>query len=59
MLEATGPRVVVANLDRGQEFERRLKSKMVDGVIQTPRLEDMYPHIDSDELAHVMARARE
>lgn len=49
-----GPRVIVARLDRDQEFEPRLKSKMVDGKIQTPSLEDMYPHIESSELASVM-----
>jgi acetolactate synthase-1/2/3 large subunit len=53
-LNSSGPRVVVAKLDRDQEFEPRLKSKMVDGVIQTPQLEDMYPHIDSSELSRVM-----
>ncbi len=54
VVNATGPRVVVARLDQDQEFEPRLKSKMVDGVIQTPGLEDMYPHLDSEELSSVM-----
>jgi acetolactate synthase-1/2/3 large subunit len=54
VLAATGPRVVVAKLDQDQEFEPRLKSKMVDGVIQTPGLEDMYPHLDPSELSRVM-----
>ena len=55
VLMASGPRVVVAKLDREQEFEPRLKSKMVDGVIRTPVLEDMYPHLPSDELQKVMS----
>ena len=55
VLTASGPRVVVAKLDREQEFEPRLKSKMVDGVIRTPVLEDMYPHLPSDELQKVMS----
>lgn len=55
-LSAKGPRVVVAKLDQDQEFEPRLKSKMVNGIIQTPMLEDMYPHLDSDELSLIMGR---
>lgn len=49
-----GPRVLVAKLDRDQEFEPRLKSKMVDGKIQTPSLEDMYPHIAVKDLEKIM-----
>ncbi len=55
-LSAKGPRVVVAKLDQDQEFEPRLKSKMVNGIIQTPVLEDMYPHLDSDELSLIMGK---
>lgn len=51
-----GPRVLVAKLDRDQEFEPRLKSKMVDGKIKTPSLEDMYPHIDAHKLSTIMVR---
>jgi acetolactate synthase-1/2/3 large subunit len=54
LLELNGPRVIVAKLDQEQEFEPRLKSKMVDGVIKTPVLEDMYPHLDTTELAQIM-----
>jgi acetolactate synthase-1/2/3 large subunit len=53
-INLSGPRVIVAKLDREQEFEPRLKSKMVDGVIQTPSLEDMFPHLDISELREVM-----
>lgn len=55
VLDASGPRVIIAKLDQEQEFEPRLKSKMVDGVIRTPVLEDMYPHLSSDELQKVMS----
>jgi acetolactate synthase I/II/III large subunit len=54
VLNLDGPRVIVAKLDQDQEFEPRLKSKMVDGVIRTPSLEDMYPHLDNKELSRVM-----
>jgi len=54
VLNFSGPRVIVAKLDQDQEFEPRLKSKMVEGVIQTPTLEDMYPHLDTLELMNVM-----
>jgi acetolactate synthase-1/2/3 large subunit len=54
ILNLVGPRVIVAKLDQSQEFEPRLKSKMVDGVIQTPQLEDMFPHLDPEELSRVM-----
>jgi acetolactate synthase-1/2/3 large subunit len=55
VLIARGPRVIVAKLDQEQEFEPRLKSKMVDGEIRTPVLEDMYPHLPADELFEVMS----
>jgi acetolactate synthase-1/2/3 large subunit len=48
-LEASGPRVLVADLEESQEFEPRLKSRQVGSEIQTPELDDMYPHL-SDEI---------
>lgn len=54
VLNLDGPHVIVAKLDQDQEFEPRLKSKMVDGVIKTPSLEDMYPHLHEDELQSIM-----
>ena len=54
VLNSYGPRVIVAKIDGEQEFEPRLKSKMINGVIQTPLLEDMYPHLDPDELSGIM-----
>jgi acetolactate synthase-1/2/3 large subunit len=55
-LTMDGPRVLIAKLDSEQEFEPRLKSKMVNGKIETPSLEDMYPHVESAELFEVMNR---
>ena len=54
---AQGPRVVVAPLDRDQEFEPRLKSRMKDGQITTPALDDMFPHLDDKTLAEVRESA--
>jgi acetolactate synthase-1/2/3 large subunit len=58
-VEATGSRVCVARLDRQQEFEPRLKSRMVDGVIRTPPLDDMFPHLSDDVLRDVRSSARQ
>ena len=55
VINSVGPRVIVAKLDQDQEFEPRLRSKMIEGVIQTPTLEDMYPHLPEHELAKVMS----
>jgi acetolactate synthase-1/2/3 large subunit len=46
----SGVRVLVAHLDREQEFEPRLKSRIEKGVITTPELDDMYPHLPDDIL---------
>lgn len=54
LVNGMGPRVVIANLDQNQEFQPRLKSKMIHGVIQTPNIEDMFPHLDPVELEQVM-----
>ncbi len=45
-IKMKGPVVIIAHLDRNQEFEPRLKSKVIDGKITTPDLDDMYPHLD-------------
>ncbi len=58
-LAGDGPAVCVAPLDLEQEFEPRLKSRMVDGVITTPELDDMFPFLPPDELAAVRASARD
>lgn len=56
-LESPGPSLCNAFLDLHQEFEPRLKSKMVDGVISTPELDDMHPFLDPQELASVRESA--
>ena len=55
----TGPRVLVADLDQSQEFEPRLKSKQVSNQIQTPELDDMYPHLSDEVLESVRLSAAE
>ena len=45
-----GPRVLVCKLDPEQEFEPRLKSRMIDGQIKTPELDDMFPFLSAEEL---------
>lgn len=56
-MQGSGPKLCNVSLDLIQEFEPRLKSKMVAGVITTPELDDMYPFIDPDELNEVRASA--
>lgn len=41
-----GPVLCEVMLELEQEFEPRLKSRMQDGKITTPELEDMYPFLD-------------
>jgi acetolactate synthase-1/2/3 large subunit len=43
-------KVFIAHLDREQEIEPRIKSRIVDNKIQTPQLDDMYPHLDPEIL---------
>ncbi len=56
-LNSPGPSLCNTFLDLHQEFEPRLKSKMVDGVISTPELDDMHPFLDPQELAIVRESA--
>jgi len=56
-IASKGPRLVVAPLEISQEFIPRLKSKMVDGKIETPELDDMFPHIDASELSELRSSA--
>jgi acetolactate synthase-1/2/3 large subunit len=56
-LSDPGVSVVVAKLDREQEFEPRLKSRIVNGVIETPELDDMFPHISGIEISKVRESA--
>ena len=56
-LAQKGPAICTVPLDVHQEFEPRLKSKMVDGVIRTPELDDMFPFLDRAELEAVRQSA--
>ena len=57
VLARDGPVVCRVPLDRKQEFQPRLKSRMVDGVIRTPELEDMFPFLPPDEIEAVRQSA--
>jgi len=48
-----GPRVCVVKLFELQEFMPRLKSRMLNGAISTPELDDMFPHLPDTELASI------
>jgi len=54
-LAKPGPSLFDVQLDVAQEFEPRLRSRILpDGTIQTPNLEDMYPFLSPEELAENM-----
>jgi acetolactate synthase-1/2/3 large subunit len=54
-LETAGPTLFDVSLDPTQEFEPRLRSRILaDGKILTPNLEDMYPFLTPEELASNM-----
>jgi acetolactate synthase-1/2/3 large subunit len=54
-LERAGPTLFDVALDPSQEFEPRLRSRILaDGKILTPNLEDMYPFLTPEELASNM-----
>ncbi len=54
-LESKGPTLFDVHLDPAQEFEPRLRSRILpDGQILTPNLEDMYPFLSKEELAENM-----
>jgi acetolactate synthase-1/2/3 large subunit len=54
-LATPGPSLFDVQLDVAQEFEPRLRSRILpDGTIQTPNLEDMYPFLSPEELAENM-----
>jgi acetolactate synthase-1/2/3 large subunit len=57
VLRQSGPVVCSVPLDVHQEFQPRLKSKLVDGVIQTPDLDDMFPFLEREELEAVRRSA--
>lgn len=54
-LDKPGPTLFDVTLDQSQEFEPRLRSRILpDGKILTPNLEDMYPFLSPEELASNM-----
>jgi len=54
-LDTDGPTLFDVSLDPSQEFEPRLRSRILpDGKIVTPSLEDMYPFLTAEELASNM-----
>ncbi|MGA8532327.1 MAG: thiamine pyrophosphate-binding protein [Acidobacteriaceae bacterium] len=54
-LQTPGPTLFDVLLDQSQEFEPRLRSRILpDGKIMTPNLEDMYPFLSPEELASNM-----
>lgn len=57
-LDSDGPGICVVPLDPEQEFEPRLKSRMVGGTIHTPELDDMYPFLDPRVVEEVRESAR-
>ena len=56
-LNSPGPSLCNTFLDLHQEFEPRLKSKMVDGIICTPELDDMHPFLDPQEITSIRESA--
>jgi acetolactate synthase-1/2/3 large subunit len=54
-LDAAGPTLFDVHLNPAQEFEPRLRSRILpDGKILTPNLEDMYPFLPQEELEENM-----
>jgi acetolactate synthase-1/2/3 large subunit len=58
LVHEPGPKLIVVHLDPTQEFQPRIKSRILDGVIQTPSLDDMYPHLESGVLEQVRNSAK-
>jgi acetolactate synthase-1/2/3 large subunit len=59
-LDSPGPTLFDVHLDPAQEFEPRLRSRILpDGKIVTPNLEDMYPFLSEEELAENMTMGDE
>lgn len=58
LLLQSGPRVCVIKLQESQEFSPRLKSKIVEGIIQTPELDDMFPHMSNETLHSIRQMLR-
>lgn len=50
LFQTKKPQAVVVTVDPQQEFEPRIKSRKVGDRIMTPQLDDMFPHLPSNEL---------
>lgn len=50
ILKKEGPMFINVDVDQIQEFEPRLKSKIIKNKIVTPDLDDMYPFLDPSEI---------
>jgi acetolactate synthase-1/2/3 large subunit len=48
--KSNGPTILIVKLDASQEFQPRLKSRMVEGKIVTPELDDMFPFLKNEEV---------
>ncbi len=57
VMNESGPSFCDVELDLVQEFEPRLKSKMLNGTITTPELEDMHPFLPESEVRAVRESA--
>lgn len=58
-LVSDGPLVVHIEVDPAQNFEPRIKSRMLpDGKFSTPELDDMFPFLPSAELESIRAEGR-
>lgn len=56
-MSAPGPSLCNVFLDLDQEFEPRLKSKIINGLISTPELDDMHPFLSSEEISKIRLSA--
>lgn len=50
IFKSNSPSVLIVKLDSNQEFQPRLKSRMVNEKIETPELDDMFPFLSSEEV---------
>lgn len=53
VMRISGPIIVVCPLEKNQEFAPRLKSRIDNGKILTPSLEDMFPYLEEKILMEI------
>jgi len=57
---ASGPLLIEAVVDEGQNFEPKLSSRALpDGTMVSPELDDMFPFIPKEELEEIRRKCRE